>query len=1130
MTRQLNIVAVLLFTGRTLLFGQNFWQSTGGPSQGSVAAIVSHPDGSLFAGTAGGGVFKSTNGGNSWVAWNGQIPSLNIFNLTVTPAGTLLAGTDGGLFRLPNQGTVWFQTNLSGQQVRSVAARSNTEIYAGVLGLGVHKSTDGGVTWNSTPLDVNTPSSFAFNAALGFVLAATDNGVFLSPDAGVNWNPVNNGLTSRNVLSIVVTPIRDIYAGTDTAGIFKSTNNGTNWFPADSGVSNPTVLSLTFNGLGHVFAGTLGGVFRSTNGGTVWRSINPGLSDPVIRTLVPNATGILFAGGGSGNGIVFRTVESTVGTFTVVQPNGGEDWQIGSAQQIQWTSVNISGKVRIELTRNAGASYTTLVDSTVNSGTFPFTVSGPATTQARVRVSSYVDPVLIDSSNALFSISAVPVPTITVVSPNGGENWQTGTMQSILWSSANVTGKVMIELSRNGGTNYSVITDSTDNTGTFTWVVTGPATTTARVRITSIVTSTTVDVSDNNFTIAPPPFVTVLRPNGGEVWQIAGFDTIRWASGGVTGNARIEISRDGGTTFAAIDSNVLNSGTYAWRVTPPRTTRALVRVMIPQPGLPGIVDTSDNVFAISALSVAAPDTVISGSSPAVAVQPPANYATILARLFIRNGGKTAYDSLDMTRVGLDFRAAIPPAYINIRGVEFYVLLSDGQAPVTYPDSVPALLPAVIRVQVQNAIATTPFQRRTYKMVSVPIDLTDRSITRALVDDYGSYNRSKWRVFKWEGAGYVEFPNIAATITPGNAFWLITHAGTSFDVDEGLSVSTRQPQVLTIPPGWSQIANPFAFRVDWDSVAGGNLLSGPYYYDRGAFRATTVRVLQPWEGYFVYNANTQAITIAVPTVEADSLLQLASDWPEEGSYGIRFSASAAGSGLADAEIIIGFTGNSTASCIHPEPPIIADEFVRLSVVDGSQRQLVSLKQVPEEGTFWDMKLSTTLQNRDVLVRLAEHGQLPLGFEMYVLDRDNAAMIPVQAYAFSLYVRTLERSLRVIIGTKKFAEEHNDDIPLVPLQYDLSQNYPNPFNPETKIRYQLSKRSLVSLEIFNIVGQRVRTLVDREQTTGVYELAWDGANDAGRLVSSGVYMYRLQAGASTGSPGDRFTVIRKMVLIH
>jgi hypothetical protein len=84
-----------------------------------------------------------------------------------------------------------------------------------------------------------------------------------------------------------------------------------------------------------------------------------------------------------------------------------------------------------------------------------------------------------------------------------------------------------------------------------------------------------------------------------------------------------------------------------------------------------------------------------------------------------------------------------------------------------------------------------------------------------------------------------------------------------------------------------------------------------------------------------------------------------------------------------------------------------------------------------------------------------------------------------------------------------------------EYSLSQNYPNPFNPETTIEYTLPKHALVKLKVYDMLGQEVRTLVNEFQQAGVKSIAWDGKNEQGQPVPSGVYIYRIAAGEFTQS---------------
>jgi hypothetical protein len=88
------------------------------------------------------------------------------------------------------------------------------------------------------------------------------------------------------------------------------------------------------------------------------------------------------------------------------------------------------------------------------------------------------------------------------------------------------------------------------------------------------------------------------------------------------------------------------------------------------------------------------------------------------------------------------------------------------------------------------------------------------------------------------------------------------------------------------------------------------------------------------------------------------------------------------------------------------------------------------------------------------------------------------------------------------------------------FQLDQNYPNPFNPDTNIRYQLASKQYVELSVYDILGRIVRRLKNGVETAGIHTAQWDGNDDAGGRVSSGVYLARLVAGSSVS--------ITKMIL--
>jgi methionine-rich copper-binding protein CopC len=99
--------------------------------------------------------------------------------------------------------------------------------------------------------------------------------------------------------------------------------------------------------------------------------------------------------------------------------------------------------------------------------------------------------------------------------------------------------------------------------------------------------------------------------------------------------------------------------------------------------------------------------------------------------------------------------------------------------------------------------------------------------------------------------------------------------------------------------------------------------------------------------------------------------------------------------------------------------------------------------------------------------------------------------------------------------------NDEAAVLPDKYELAQNYPNPFNPNTRVKFSLPELSNVNLTVFNILGQKVKTLVNKQLPAGSYTAAWDGTDSDGKALATGIYLYRLKA--------DNYSASRKMLLV-
>ncbi|OHA63176.1 MAG: hypothetical protein A2842_00085 [Candidatus Wildermuthbacteria bacterium RIFCSPHIGHO2_01_FULL_48_25] len=316
---------------------------------------------------------------------------------------------------------------------------------------------------------------------------------------------------------------------------------------------------------------------------------------------------------------VFSIVSATTTTpsITVLSPNGGEQLQKGATQTITWSSSNVS-QVYIKLRKGTDTYHGTegaVSDIISNTGSYQWTIPTtlPDGSDYSIRVVDSAGTIS-DDSNSDFSIA---IPSITVLSPNGGEQLQIGSTYRIRWSSAGMYNvKIYIVNDTNtgsGSTNYVIPYNNgwSASTGFYDWTITsqqlpvGTSNERYKIRIDSNENSSIFDSSDGYFTIVgaevSAPSIKILSPNGGENWKIGETRDITWSySGPASKTVQIELAlpaADG----PIITSNVAASAQrYSWLI-PDIDVSSLseYRVIIREPAPTyTLLDSSDSYFSI----------------------------------------------------------------------------------------------------------------------------------------------------------------------------------------------------------------------------------------------------------------------------------------------------------------------------------------------------------------------------------------------------------------------------------------------------------------------------------------------------------------------------------------------------
>ncbi|MGD9549216.1 MAG: Ser-Thr-rich GPI-anchored membrane family protein [Candidatus Krumholzibacteriia bacterium] len=248
--------------------------------------------------------------------------------------------------------------------------------------------------------------------------------------------------------------------------------------------------------------------------------------------------------------------------LTVTDPDGGETLTIGQTYRLQWLNSGVYASIDIMLSRNGGTSWT-MIESGLPGNYFyrDWVVTGPNSTNCRLKVlGNYQGGSREDISNSSFSIVS---PALDVTWPNGGQTLYLGNPYTISWTSSGVTGTIAIDLYK-GGSNLMRLAGGASNTGSFPFTPPWTLLPGSDYQIAVSAMGGTVYDFGGYFSIATPT-ITVLAPNGGEIWTAGSTQTIRWTSSQVVGNVLIQPYMDG-IPQAPLTTGTTNDGIFTWNI------------------------------------------------------------------------------------------------------------------------------------------------------------------------------------------------------------------------------------------------------------------------------------------------------------------------------------------------------------------------------------------------------------------------------------------------------------------------------------------------------------------------------------------------------------------------------------
>ena len=296
----------------------------------------SRPD-TVYAGFCGGGIWKTVDGGMTWIQTSAPASNTRVIAVDPSRPETVYAADqggcnvfpsgkhveraffygDGGVWKSVDGGEHWVAKNhgLANTRILSLALNpSNPSVLFAAVDGSVARSDDGGETWvdSGNGLTAASVAAFAFGAPGGNLLyAATSDGLYTSVDGGVSWTCGNRGLGGRSIQALLPAVSGVLLAGTMGGGIYRTSDEGGSWESANGDFSGALVATVAVERAAPkvVYAGTLGGgIFRSEDGGGSWLFASHGLTDSSISSLAvhPRLGGTLYAATGRG---IFKSTD-----------------------------------------------------------------------------------------------------------------------------------------------------------------------------------------------------------------------------------------------------------------------------------------------------------------------------------------------------------------------------------------------------------------------------------------------------------------------------------------------------------------------------------------------------------------------------------------------------------------------------------------------------------------------------------------------------------------------------------------------------------------------------------------------------------------------------------------------------
>ncbi len=449
---------------------------------------------------------------------------------------------------------------------------------------------------------------------------------------------------------------------------------------------------------------------------------------------------------------------------------------------------------------------------------------------------------------------------------------------------------------------------------------------------------------------------------------------------------------------------------------------------------------------------------------------------------------------------------------------------------TYP-SYPSQFNLNTTVNFPSHSNASDYNATDYRLVGLP-GASDRTVK----DFFAGQQNEDWEIVWDNGAPsnfFVRFNGGADfKLSAGRAFWVINKGPLQIDTPAP-SAPLASCQFVSIPlhPGWNLITNPFLSSVLWKTVQDFNVgVTNPLWQYNGTAGFSPTDTLKPYAGYYFDNAtNLSALNIPYSSSSA------ASTAIDVDPAAWRVNVTLTSDGLVDKISSFG-VANEASPALDPldfrKPRTLATtptvSFYRPTWDARYSDFATDIRPEIAESESWEFAVRIPTR-REESARLTFSGidKIPALYEIYLIDESRGRTINLRQDSLYRFSPAAEISkLSVVVGKKDAVQEKLSEVAL-PKEFALGQNYPNPlrssaFNSATMIPVAVPITSETKLVVYNILGRKLKTIHSGTLPPGRYWFNWEGKDEAGNPVATGVYLYRLTTSTSVALLGKMLVI--------